>query len=147
MRGFDRDLIRGGHYGQRSCEPKRGYDRDLKPELLAAPRGCEGQRRNLVEGKRELLDSFNQGRTLQGPLPSLAPQACGLLDQPGFSVVTRQQLRLGLGDLRETRFKRFGDPGVKRASWLAQQRAIGRILHQSVFEQVIRVWRDALGGP
>src|SRR4051794_17879607 len=21
MRGFDRDLIRGGHYGQRSCEP------------------------------------------------------------------------------------------------------------------------------
>ena len=22
MRGFDRDLIRGGHYGQRSCEPR-----------------------------------------------------------------------------------------------------------------------------
>ena len=21
MRAFDRDLIRGGHYGQRSCEP------------------------------------------------------------------------------------------------------------------------------
>jgi len=21
MREFDRDLIRGGHYGQRSCEP------------------------------------------------------------------------------------------------------------------------------
>ena len=24
MRVFDRDLIRGGHYGQRSCEPFRG---------------------------------------------------------------------------------------------------------------------------
>ena len=24
MRAIDRDLIRGGHYGQRSCEPFRG---------------------------------------------------------------------------------------------------------------------------
>jgi hypothetical protein len=31
MRVFDRDLIRGGHYGQRSCEPH------LKAEPMAAP--------------------------------------------------------------------------------------------------------------
>ena len=31
MRAFDRDLIRGGHYGQRSCEPH------LKAEHMAAP--------------------------------------------------------------------------------------------------------------
>jgi pimeloyl-ACP methyl ester carboxylesterase len=31
MRGFDRDLIREGHYGQRSCEPHR------KAEHMAAP--------------------------------------------------------------------------------------------------------------
>src|SRR6516164_11669829 len=31
MRGFDRDLIRGKHYGQRSCEPR------LKAEHMAAP--------------------------------------------------------------------------------------------------------------
>jgi hypothetical protein len=31
MRGFDRDLIRGGHYGQRSCEPRS------KAEHMAAP--------------------------------------------------------------------------------------------------------------
>src|SRR5258705_5845236 len=31
MRGFDRDLIRGGHYGQRSCEPH------LQAEHMAAP--------------------------------------------------------------------------------------------------------------
>jgi hypothetical protein len=31
MREFDRDLIRGGHYGQRSCEPHS------KAEHMAAP--------------------------------------------------------------------------------------------------------------
>jgi len=31
MRLFDRDLIRGGHYGQRSCEPH------AKAEHMAAP--------------------------------------------------------------------------------------------------------------
>jgi hypothetical protein len=29
--GFDRDLIRGGHYGQRSCEPHK------QAEHMAAP--------------------------------------------------------------------------------------------------------------
>src|SRR5215813_13916829 len=31
MRGFDRDLIRGRHYGQRSCEPHK------QAEHMAAP--------------------------------------------------------------------------------------------------------------
>jgi hypothetical protein len=31
MRDFGRDLIRGGHYGQRSCEPH------LQAEHMAAP--------------------------------------------------------------------------------------------------------------
>ena len=31
MRGFDRDLIGGGHYGQRSCEPHP------KAEHMGAP--------------------------------------------------------------------------------------------------------------
>jgi hypothetical protein len=31
MRVFDRDLIRGGHYGQRSCEPRK------HAEHMAAP--------------------------------------------------------------------------------------------------------------
>src|SRR5262249_42948488 len=31
MRAYDRDLIRGGHYGQRSCEPHS------KAEHMAAP--------------------------------------------------------------------------------------------------------------
>jgi len=34
MRAFDRDLIRGGHYGQRSCAPRK------KAEHMAAPTNC-----------------------------------------------------------------------------------------------------------
>src|SRR6266436_8656074 len=36
MRAFGRDLIRGGHYGQRSCEPH------LKAEHMAAPTSTTG---------------------------------------------------------------------------------------------------------
>src|SRR5262249_15394977 len=42
MRAFDRDLIRGGHYGQRSCEPRlKGRthgctDQPLRREILLA---------------------------------------------------------------------------------------------------------------
>jgi hypothetical protein len=41
--------------------------------------------------------------------------------------VTRQQLGLALGDLCELAFERFSDFGMKRASPLAQQCAIGRV--------------------
>jgi hypothetical protein len=38
MRAFDRDLIRGGHYGQRSCEPCK------QAEHMAAPhRICDAK--------------------------------------------------------------------------------------------------------
>ena len=44
--------------------------------------------------------------------------------------MSRQQLWLVLGNFRELGFKGFGDTGVKRASRLTQQRAIGRILYR-----------------
>jgi hypothetical protein len=56
---------------------------------------------------------------------------------------TRQQLRLALGDLRELALKGFGDTGVKRASRLAQQCAISRVLHQAMLEQIGRMRRHA----
>ena len=92
----------------------------------------------------KLLCGFDQRRALQRPLSRFAPQVRGLLDQPGLGAVTRQQLRLVLGDLRELAFKGFGDTGVKRASRLAQQRAIGRVLHQRMLEQIGRMRRHAL---
>ena len=42
MRAFDRDLIRGGHYGQRSCEPH------LKAEHMAAPTNAANVKKALA---------------------------------------------------------------------------------------------------
>ena len=35
MRAFDRDLIRGGHYGQRSCKPRKQAEHMAAPTSLA----------------------------------------------------------------------------------------------------------------
>jgi hypothetical protein len=35
MRAFDRDLIRSGHYGQRSCEPRKQAEHMAAPKTLA----------------------------------------------------------------------------------------------------------------
>jgi hypothetical protein len=45
MRGFDRDLIRGGHYGQRSCEPH------LKAEHMAAPTNAANVKKALANSE------------------------------------------------------------------------------------------------
>jgi hypothetical protein len=52
----------------------------------------------------------------------------------------REQLRLALGNLRKLVFERFSYAGVQRVARLAQQRAIGRVPYQCVFEQISRVW-------
>jgi len=56
----------------------------------------------------------------------------------------RQDLRSAFGSIGESAFKDFGDTGVKRAPWLAQPRAIGRVLHQGMLEQVACLRRHAL---
>jgi hypothetical protein len=45
MRAFDRDLIRGGHYGQRSCEPH------LKAEHMAAPTNAANVKKVLANSE------------------------------------------------------------------------------------------------
>jgi hypothetical protein len=45
MRVFDRDLIRGGHYGQRSCEPH------LKAEHMAAPTNAANLKKALANSE------------------------------------------------------------------------------------------------
>src|SRR5215208_3773950 len=45
MRAFGRDLIRGGHYGQRSCEPH------LKAEHMAAPTNAAYVKRALANSE------------------------------------------------------------------------------------------------
>src|SRR3954454_14636992 len=45
MRAFDRDLIRGGHYGQRSCEPHP------KAEHMAAPTNAANVKKALANSE------------------------------------------------------------------------------------------------
>ena len=45
MRVFDRDLIRAGHYGQRSCEPH------LKAEHMAAPTNAANVKKALANSE------------------------------------------------------------------------------------------------
>jgi hypothetical protein len=45
MRPFDRDLIRGGHYGQRSCEPRK------QAEHMAAPTNAANVKKALANAE------------------------------------------------------------------------------------------------
>ena len=93
MRAFDRDLIRGGHYGQRSCEPH------LKAEHMAAPT-------NAANVKKALANS--EPSTHGTLLPRANAAACPQLAEPdvrpprresGFDVVdgARSQQRGAVG--------------------------------------------------
>ena len=103
-----------------------------------------GQGRDLVECARKLSSRFDQRGALQRPLSGFAPKARGLLDQPSFGAVTRQNLRLVLSDVSEVAFEGFGDASVQRTSRLAQKGAVSRILDQRVFKEITRMRRYAL---
>src|SRR5580693_8588844 len=62
MRAFDRDLIRGGHYGQRSCEPH------LKAEHTGAPT-------NAASVKKVLANSEPSTQGRKDPAPTYCPSA------------------------------------------------------------------------
>jgi hypothetical protein len=52
MRAFDRDLIRGGHYGQRPCEPH------LKAEHMAAQTNAANVKTVLVNSEPSTHGTF-----------------------------------------------------------------------------------------
>jgi hypothetical protein len=59
MRAFDRDLIRGGHYGQRPCEPHP------KAEHMAAPTNAANVKKVLVNSEPS---THGTERTYRGKL-------------------------------------------------------------------------------
>jgi hypothetical protein len=60
MRAFDRDLIRGGHYGQRSCEPHK------QAEHMAAPTNAANVKKALANSEPSTHGtSVWTGRALQ----------------------------------------------------------------------------------
>jgi hypothetical protein len=83
-----------------------------------------------------LLYGFNKRRPRQRPLSRFGPEGRGLFDQPGFGAMTCQQFGLVFRNVGETAFKSFGDASMKRTSRLAQQCAVGCILHKCVLEKI-----------
>src|SRR6516164_8092836 len=67
MRAFDRDLIRGGHYGQRSCEPRKQAEHMAAPTnlhvmiLLANPEPSTHGPKRTFKGRR-LMSAMGQQR-------------------------------------------------------------------------------------
>src|SRR5215831_10135206 len=60
MRGFDRDLIRGGHYGQRSCEPHK------QAEHMAAPTKPAGVKKVLANSEPSTHGTFQSTAMTRG---------------------------------------------------------------------------------
>ena len=116
-----------------------------KLDLLATQRGRRWQTLRSESSARVIWSTaFDKRRARQRPLSCVAPEAGRLFDQSSLCVMTCQQLRLVLGNLGELTFKCFGNASVKHTSRLAQQSAIGCILHKRMFEQIIRVRGHAL---
>jgi|SRR3954466_9986066 hypothetical protein len=65
MRAFGRDLIRGGHYGQRSCEPH------LKAEHMAAPTNAAYVKKDLANSERRVggISPFGESAPKSPGLP------------------------------------------------------------------------------
>src|SRR5258708_6058792 len=59
MRVFDRDLIRGGHYGQRSCEPH------LKAEHMAAPTNAANVKKALANSEPSTHGTFRTSQDVR----------------------------------------------------------------------------------
>ena len=68
---------------------ERVDERDLKLDLLATQRRRAGQGRDLIESAGQLGYGFYQRRARLRLLSCLAPQTCGLLDQPSLGAVMR----------------------------------------------------------
>src|SRR5262245_36150656 len=61
--------------------------------------------------------------------PALPHSPAAFSIRASFSAVTRQDLRLALGDVSEVAFEGIADAGMQSASPLAQQRAISCVLY------------------
>jgi hypothetical protein len=96
MRGFDRDLIRAGHYGQRPCEPH------LKAEHMAAPTNAANVKKVLVNSEPS---THGTSRTSGDVRPKSAKWAEPDIDQ--VAVTNRDFMSTRPGRLRQVTRQRL----------------------------------------
>jgi hypothetical protein len=111
--------------------------------LLPAP-VVLGQAGKQLQSLDELSLGFGHRRAGDCLLTRLEPVSDRLFGKAGLGTMVRRERWLSGHDLRKFLLQRGGDPGVQLLSPTAQQRAVGRILHQRVLESVLSVrWRAA----
>ena len=76
MRPFDRDLIRGGHYGQRSCEPRK------QAEHMAAPTNAALVKKSLANP-----EPSTHGPSRHAVLETAVGRFPGKADTRGFAAL------------------------------------------------------------
>src|SRR5262249_20814508 len=121
MRGFDRDLIRGRHYGQRPCVPRE------QAEHMAAPTSLRTCRKALLTRSRpHMAQSGHAGMSALFPLSGVKRHR---LLRPGFSLFYPKTTRVCPLLLRctaltcYTRHSPWGHrDAAARVHWLARLR-------------------------
>src|SRR5215204_4022516 len=94
MRAFDWDLIRGGHYGQRSCEPH------LKAEHMAAPTNAAYAKKALANSEPSTHDPK---RTSPGAFRYIPPPLRCLIVEPECSQGRDPNLNVARDAIRDLR--------------------------------------------
>ena len=84
-----------------------------------------------------------RGRARKRQFRRLQPIARRRLGEPGLGVMMRDDRRRGLDLVGETLHQRPRDVGMDALAAAAQQRGIGRVLHQRMLEDVARFRRRA----
>jgi hypothetical protein len=90
-----------------------------------------------------VLDRFRVSRALERLLPSPLPIEDGLLRESCFGVVLRQQLWLCGHCFGELCLQHPGHLLVHLLPGALEQRRIGRVLDQGMFEAVGSTWKPA----
>ena len=93
---------------------------------------------------RQVADCLDLRRPFSRPQPRLQPVPGALLGQARLTEVMGEQLRPGLGRLRELRLQHFGDPPMELLSLPLDQRVVQGVLEQRVLEDVTAAGRPAL---
>ena len=83
------------------------------------------------------------GRALKGAIARPFPIRDGWFDKSGFGVVMGQEIRLAFRPFRKVFLQDLRDVAMKLPSLAFQQAFVSRFLHQSVLEDVTRLWRRA----